>query len=53
MGIIEEEADESIYWMELLVDGGLIRKDDLSHLLNEADQILAMTVSSIRMARRK
>ncbi len=53
MGIVEEEADESIYWMELLIDCGLIRKDDLNHLLNEANQILAMTVSSIRTARRK
>jgi len=53
MGIVEEEADESIYWMELLIDCGLIRKDDISHLLNEANQILAMTVSSIRTARRK
>ena len=53
MGIVEEEADESIYWMELLIDGGLIRKDDISHLLNEANQILAMTVSSIKTARRK
>jgi four helix bundle protein len=53
MGIVEEETDESIYWMELLIDCGLIRKDDVSHLLNEANQILAMTVSSIRTARRK
>jgi four helix bundle protein len=53
MGIVEEEADESIYWIELLIDGGLIRKDDISHLLNEANQILAMTVSSIKTARRK
>jgi len=53
MGIVEEEADESIYWMELLIDCGLIRKDDISHLLNEANQILAMTVSSIRTVRRK
>jgi four helix bundle protein len=53
MGIVEEEADESIYWMELLIDCGLIRKDDINHLLNEANQILAMTVSSIKTARRK
>jgi hypothetical protein len=53
MGIVEEEADESVYWMELLIDCGLIRKDNISHLLNEGDQILAMTVSSIRTAREK
>jgi len=53
MGIVEEEADESIYWMELLIDCGLIQKGDISNLLNEVNQILAMTVSSIRTARRK
>jgi four helix bundle protein len=53
MGIVEEEADELIYWMELLIDCGLIRKNDISHLLNEGNQILAVTVSSIRTARRK
>jgi len=39
--------------MELLIDCGLARKDDVSNLLNEANQILAMTVSSIKTARRK
>jgi len=53
MGIVQEEAEESIYWMELLIDCGLIQKDDISHLLNDANQILAMTVSSIKTARRR
>jgi len=53
MGIVEEEADESMYWMELLIDSGLIQKEAVSRLLDEANQILAMTVSSIRTARRK
>jgi four helix bundle protein len=52
MGIVEEEADETIYWMELLIDSGLIGKNDLIHLLSEADQILAITVSSIKTARK-
>jgi len=53
MGIVEEEADDSVYWMELLVDGRLVHKSDVNDLLNEANQRLAMTVSSIRTARRK
>jgi len=53
MGIVEEEADESIYWMELLIEAGLVRQVDLIPLLDEADQILAMTVSSIRTARKR
>jgi four helix bundle protein len=52
MGIVEEEADETIYWMELLIESGLVRKDDLIFLLDEANQILAITVSSIKTAKK-
>ena len=51
MGIVEEEADETIYWMELLVLSDLVLKSDITDLSDEANQILAMTVSSIRTAR--
>jgi four helix bundle protein len=53
MGIVEEEADETIYWMELLIEAKLAQENDISHLLREANQILAMTVSSIKTVRRK
>ena len=53
MGTVEEEADESIYWMELLVESGLVHKDDVGELLVEADQIVAIIVSSIKTARRR
>lgn len=53
MGIVEEEADGTIYWMELLIEAKLVQENDISHLLREANQILAMTVSSIKTARRK
>ena len=52
MGVVEEEADETIYWMELLIEAGLVRKDDLISLLDEANQILAITISSIKTARK-
>ena len=52
MGIVEEEADETIYWMELIIGAGFSRKDDLNSLLDEANQILAITVSSIKTARK-
>jgi four helix bundle protein len=52
MGIVEEEADETIYWMELLIESGVARSGALTELLNEANQIIAMTVASIRTARR-
>jgi len=52
MGIVEEEADESLFWMELLVDAELLDEQRLQDLMKEADEILAITVSSIKTARR-
>jgi len=52
MGIVEEETNETTYWMELLIECGLVRKDDVIQLLDEANQILAITISSIKTARR-
>jgi four helix bundle protein len=51
LGIVEEEADESIYWMELLVEGGIVLPEGARALIKEADEILAMTVASIKTLR--
>ena len=51
MGIVEEEADEAIYWMELLVDSACVRAAGVHALLQEADELLAIAVSSIKTAR--
>jgi four helix bundle protein len=51
MGIVEEEADEAIYWIELLVESDLVTKGRVADLLDEADQLVAIVVSSIRTAR--
>src|SRR5439155_8090507 len=37
MGIVEEECDEAIYWMEMLIQAGLVKRSLLCDLLNEAD----------------
>jgi four helix bundle protein len=52
LGIVEEEADECCYWLEVLVEAKLVRESLLSPLMKEANEIVAMTVSSIRTARR-
>jgi four helix bundle protein len=49
--IVEEECDESIYWMELLKAIHLGNTAQLLVLMNEADQILSIIVASIRTAR--
>jgi len=51
MGVVEEEIDESIYWMELLIDAGLVKPNALEALVKEAREILAITVSSVNTAR--
>ena len=51
MGIVEEEADESIYWMELLVESALVRQDLLDSLISEADELVAIVISSIKTAK--
>lgn len=53
MGIVEEEADESLFWMELLVEAELMDEQRLQDLMKEADEILAITVSSIKTARKR
>lgn len=51
LGIVEEEADESEYWMELLIEGGILKREALGDLHTEAGEIVAMVVASIRTAR--
>ena len=49
--IVEEEADESLYWLELLVEGNIVPESRLRPLMDELEEILSMTVASIRTMR--
>ena len=51
MGIVEEEADESSFWLELLVEGRLATSERAVELRQEAGQLVAITVASIQTAR--
>jgi four helix bundle protein len=51
LGIVEEEADECIYWMELLSEAQVVHLARLQPLMNEADELEAITVASIKTAR--
>ena len=53
MGLVEEEADESQYWIELINESGYGESDVAQRLWKEFDEILAMTVSSIRTLRNR
>jgi four helix bundle protein len=52
LGDVLEEADESGYWVELLVDSGKVHPDTAAPLLNEARQLVAIVISSINTTKR-
>lgn len=50
---MEEEADETLYWLELLIESGLMTAEKLKRLMQEATETLARTVASIKTLREK
>ena len=46
LGIVEEEADETQLWIELIIESGLIREIRLNDLLREIKEITAIIASS-------
>ena len=51
MKIVEEECDESVYWMELLIESGKVRAGLLEDLMKEGNEILSVVVASVKTAR--
>ena len=52
LGTVTEEADESLYWLELIHDGELIPQKNIISLLREADELTAIFTSGRRSASR-
>jgi four helix bundle protein len=52
MGTVEEETDETSYWIELLVEDGKVLATHAAPLIREAEELLAITVASINTARK-
>ena len=50
--VVEEEADESMYWMELVMESEVMPASRVSALYREAEEILKMTVASINTSRK-
>jgi four helix bundle protein len=48
LAVVEEEADESGFWLELIEEHGLMTADKLKPLLKEADELTAIMVASRR-----
>ena len=51
--IVEEESDETMYWLEILVEAGLIPREQIKDIYNETNEILAMTIASIKTLRNR
>jgi four helix bundle protein len=50
--IVEEETDESIYWLELFQEVLVPSKKEIKQLKQEANELLAIVVASIKTARK-
>lgn len=51
IGIVVEEADETIFWLECLMESGIVKPDLLKDLLAEANELVAIFAASRRTAR--
>jgi four helix bundle protein len=49
--IVEEESDETSYWLELIVEAGYLSQEKVSPIAKETNEIIAMTVASIKTLR--
>jgi four helix bundle protein len=50
LGTVEEEADETAFWLELIVEGALLTATQIQPLLIEAGEIVAITAASKKTA---
>jgi len=53
LGTVEEEADETLFWLELAIEASLLPEPKLKLLMQEAEELLKITVASINTARKK
>jgi four helix bundle protein len=51
--IVEEEADETLYWLEIIQDSGLSSPERLNPIRKETDEILSIIVASLKTLRNK
>ena len=51
MGLVQEEADETVFWIELLTETGVLSQERTQDLLKEANELLAVFGASLRTSR--
>jgi len=50
IGVVEEEADETAFWLELIIDSGLLKDAKIRPLLTEAGELVAIMAASRKSA---
>ena len=50
IGVVEEEADESYFWLELIIDSGLLTEERIRPVLSEAGELVAIMAASRKSA---
>jgi len=53
LGVVEQELDETILWLELLVESGIVEDSKIKSLRQEANELLAITVTAIKTTRQR
>jgi four helix bundle protein len=53
LGVVEQELDETLLWLELLVESDLVPETKMSALHQETEELLKIIISSIRTAKRR
>ena len=53
MSMVEEEADESLFWMEMIMERNLLNAARIRPLYDEGNEILSIVVASIKTARKR
>ncbi|MEQ8473513.1 MAG: four helix bundle protein [Marinoscillum sp.] len=53
MGIVEEESDETLFWLEMILESGMVEKEKLAALIKEADELTAIFTASGKTAKQR
>jgi four helix bundle protein len=52
MNVVVEEADETVFWFELLVEGAVVATKRMTSIMDEGNQLLAIFGASLRTAKK-
>ena len=48
MGVVVEEADETLFWIEFIVDTGILSAERMTALIQEANELIAIMTTCVK-----